>query len=75
VSHKYLAISFDEIKIRESLVYHSYLGEFISFSHLGSVNQEIEDLTSPKSQPHIATHILTFMARGIFTSQEFAIAH
>jgi hypothetical protein len=56
-------------------LFHALRGEFIGFTNLGSVNQEIEDLTSPKSQPHIATHILTFMARGIFTSQEFAIAH
>ena len=26
-------------------------------------------------QPDIATHILTFITRGIFTSQEFAIVH
>ena len=51
-------------------------GELIGFTDLGGVNEDIYLL-----QPHhkladgVATHILSFMVRGIFQKVNFPVAH
>ena len=41
------------------------------------INKEIEELKDHSTKTHgdIATHVLTFMARRVFTNQEFTVAH
>ena len=48
----------------------------IGFSNLGEVNDEIAHLTDCEGKgPTIATHILSFMMRGVFNSKEHTVAH
>lgn len=58
------------------ITFKTILGEFIGFTNVGSVNKEIQQLSSSASEElELATHILSFMARGIFNSLEFTVAH
>lgn len=51
-------------------------GEMIGFTDLGGVNEEIYSL-QPDHKPEdtVATHILSFMVRGIFRKVNFPLAH
>lgn len=69
-----MILLFDEIKIKDGLVYSTETGELIGFLDLGDVNNEIEKLVNicrrgddsdDELQP-LATHIIAFMVRGIF---------
>ena len=52
-----------------------YVGEFIGFTNLGDVNQEIAAIATSNKDLPVATHVLTFMIRGIFNNKEFTVAH
>lgn len=72
----YLVIVFDEMKVRESLVYDKYTAQVIGFTELGDVNDRLDVLErSDVDHPTIATHILGVMVRGVFTSMRFPYAH
>ena len=38
---RYIALSFDEIKIKEGLVYNKYNDEIIGFTDLGNINEQL----------------------------------
>ena len=76
---KYVALSFDEMKVKEDLVYDKNSCKVIGFVNLGRVNDDLRRISSdmfylPPTES-IATHILVFMIRGIVTSLRFPYAH
>lgn len=62
-----VCIIFDEVKIKEGLVYDKHTGYILGFVELGDVNKCIDELeTTMDKRDEIATHMLVFMIRGIF---------
>ena len=74
-SRRYIALILDEMKIKEGLVYNKYSGEIIGFTHLGDINDELTKLEQDTDHPPIATHVLTFMVRGLLFKLEFPYTH
>ena len=74
---RHVIISFDEMRIKEELVYNKHTSEVIGFIKLGDVNNQLSDLEnackSDKQHQHpaIATHMLTLMVRGLVTKLKF----
>ena len=75
---KFVALSFDEMKIRQDLVFDKHSCK-VGFANLDSVSNELKQLASTSSNlkvpKSIATSMLVFMIRGIFTSFKFPYAH
>lgn len=76
---KYIVLVFDEMKIREDLVFNKHTSELVGFIDLGGINNVLTELerqcTNPDSlEDVVATHMLTFMVRGIFSDLEFPYA-
>lgn len=78
---KYVVLVFDEMKIREDLVFDKHSCELVGFVNLGEVNNILTEFerqckgeTDVVNDDAIATHMLTFMVRGIFTKLEFPYA-
>lgn len=73
---KYVVILFNEMKVRESLVYDKHTAQVIGFSQLGDLNDQLDELERCDAEhPSIATHILGIMVRGVFSSLRFPYAH
>ena len=81
---KYVCLLFDEVRIKEDLVYDKHTSQIIGFINLGDVNNQLSrfqrshtssdtDDSSP-SPPPVAKHMLVFMVRGIFSTLEFPYA-
>ena len=70
---------FDEVKIKEDLVYDKYNSTIIGFVSVGHINnhllafelQQQKSSSSEKSRAYAATHMLVFMVRGIFSDLKF----
>ena len=78
---KYVALIFDEVKIKEDLVYNKHSRELIGFvdicdvhEHLTALEQSCLLIETSDSSPKLATHMLVFMIRGLFSSSEFPYA-
>lgn len=69
---RFIVLSFDEVKIRENLVYDKHTNELIGFVDLGdpslnySTFKDIDDL---------ATHCLVYYVRGIACDLKYALAY
>lgn len=68
---KHIVVLFDEIKIKEGLVYKKNTENVIGFVELGGINDilvklEEADDSGNSLHPPIAKHILCIMIRGIF---------
>ena len=79
---RYCVLCWDEVKIKENLVFDKHTCELIGFTDLGSINNHLdrvqEQCQSNQSSPshkNVATHMLLFMVRGMFTHLEFPYAH
>lgn len=60
-------IAFDEIHIKQGLVYDSNTKELVGWTDLGDINNEITNLINDKlDAPKLANHIMSFMVRGLF---------
>ena len=73
---KNVGIIFDEMKIKDKLVFDKRSGKVIRWVDLGDFNNEllkIEKEIDSRSDS-VATHILVFMVRGIFSSLKFPLA-
>ena len=58
----YVVILFDEMKVRESLVYDKHTAQVIGFNKLGDLNDQLDELEgSDVDHPTVATHILGIM--------------
>jgi len=74
---KFILIVLDEIKVKESLVYDKHTAKVIGFVELDNIDEYISRMEQSNGnyKPPIATHVLTLMVRGIFTSCRFPYAH
>ena len=79
----YVILLFDEMKVKEDLVFDKHTCELIGFINLGEINnildrlehhRGIDDNDTPVTENDIATHMLQFMVRGILTKLEFPLA-
>ena len=68
-SSKYrVSIVFDEVRVKDGLVYSTADGSLIGFCNLGDINDQLQDLRDQDEQePPLATHVIVFMMRGIFS--------
>ena len=79
---KYVVLVFDEMKIREDLVFDKHSCELVGFVNLGEINNVLTEFErqckgetdAVVDEDAVATHMLTFMVRGIFTKLEFPYA-
>ena len=70
---KYVVLLLDEMKLKEGLVYDKYSCKVVGFAELDEVDNQLSLMEqSPTSNtPPLATHLLTVMVRGLFTSCRF----
>ena len=75
---KYVCLVFDEIKVKEDLVYDKHSADLLGFVRIGDVNEHLsrfeEIKLSATPKPKLATHVLTFMVCGILSDLEFPYA-
>ena len=78
---KFVCLAYDEMKIKEGLVYNKYTDQLVGFVALDDVNDHIlefehacrsPDCTTQK--PDLATHMLVLLVQGIFTGLKFPLA-
>ena len=73
-----VCLLFDEVKIKEDLVYNKHSGDIIVFVNLGEVNDLLlafeQAHLNPSPQPKLATHMLVFMVCGILSDLELPYA-
>ena len=69
---------FDEVKVKEDLIYNKYSSKILGFVRLGEVNDHLSKFEKSKDsetpKPQLATHIVTFMVSGIFSDLQFPYA-
>ena len=76
--NEYVVLAFDEMKIREDLVFDKHSCSLLGFVNLGEVTNALvnfERQCKNESNNEVATHMLTFMIRGIFSNLNFPYAH
>ena len=74
--HRLVLLLIDEMYIKESLVYNKHTGKMVGFVDLGTVNNHLlsfEELVSSDSEsaPTLATSMMVFMVKGLFTPFRF----
>ncbi len=57
---RFVVIIFDELKVRESLVYDKHSSQVIGFVHLGEVDNHVNKLENENCRPEIATHVIPY---------------
>ena len=63
---KYICLVFDEVKVKEDLVYDKHSTSLLGFVKIEDVNDRFEGKKSSDTpKPNLATHVLTFMVSGI----------
>ena len=73
---RFVTILFDEIKVKESIVYDKHNSHVLGFVELNDVYDKLLQLEdSQDSHQPIATHILALMVRGVFSDLCFPVAH
>ena len=71
----------DEIKIKEDIVFDKHSCSVLGFVNLGEFNNSLSQFEheckgeNEAVHERVATHILAFMVRGIFSSLKFPYAH
>ena len=79
---EYVALVFDEMKVREDLVFDKHSCRLIGFVNLEEINDTTNSFEkqckdgeqSIISEDSVATHMLAFMIRRLFTNLEFVFA-
>lgn len=78
-SRRYVSLIFDEMKVKQDLVYDKYSGHIVGFVSLGSINDELTKLEGScingVEHPPIAKQLLVFMVRGLFSNLSFPYVH
>lgn len=80
---RFVVLVWDEMKVHEDLVFDKANCQLVGFTNLGEINNkldEVNQLCSSESaesspRPELASHILLFMVRGMFSSLQFPYAH
>lgn len=73
---KCVVLLFDEMHIRDELVYDQYTGALIGFTNLGDINTHLLEFersldATPSVTQTVATTMTVFMVRGLFTRLNF----
>ncbi len=76
---KYISVVFDEVKIKEGMIYDKHNCKIIGFVDLGSMNSSLDSFEQSLSEsesvtPNVAKQILVFMIRGLFIKLCFPYA-
>ena len=76
---KYIGLIFDEVKVKENLVFNKHSGELIGFLDIGEVNNQLVQFEEAckdvaKRKPLLATHMIVFMVTGLLSHLTFAYA-
>ena len=70
-----MCLVFDEVKVKEDLVYDKHSANLVGFVRIGDVNDHLSRFERMESsepiKPQLATHIFTFMVSGILSDLEF----
>ena len=76
-SCSFVGIVFDELYIREDLVFDKHSSKVIGFVNLGTIDRQLSALEVDRLQSAcpVATRILTLMVRGIFSEINFPLAN
>ena len=76
-SENCIVLLLDEMKVKESLVYDKYNCQVVGFVEIDDIKHQMNILEKQTASdlPPIATHLLTIMVRGLFTSCKFPYAH
>lgn len=73
--NKYVVLAFDEMKIREDLVFDKHSCSLVNLDEVTNALVNSERQCKNESNNEVATHMLTFMIRGIFSDLNFPYAH
>lgn len=73
---KYVSVVFDEVKIKEGIVFDKNECVIVGFTNLGSVNNTLQtfEQSISDSEPNVAKQMLVFMVRGLFIKLRFPYA-
>ena len=74
----FIVLSWDEMKIKEDLVFDKHTCNLVGFTNVGDINDildKVEQQTDGKPYSNVSSHMLLFMVRGMFSSLEFPYAH
>ena len=74
----FIGLVFDELYIREDLVYGKHMSKVVRFVSLGEMDKQLSalEMDSSQSPPAVATRIImTLMVRGIFSEIHFPLAN
>ena len=77
-NEKNIALLFDEMHIKSGLVFSRSSGKLVGFTDMGDINNELDEFNRNIDgcrEPELATHILTFMARGLHKRFNFPIGY
>ena len=69
---RYVAVSFDEMKIHSNLVFDKHSNELIGFVDLGDEEINVATFDCPAS---MATHVLAFMVRGVASDLKYILGY
>ncbi len=77
---KYVLLLLDEMHVKQELVYNKSSGELVGFVNLGDINMHLLELEKSLSSPDepselLASTVLAFMVKGLFTPLGFPYAH
>ena len=74
---KHIVLVFDEMKIKNDLVYNKHTSRIIGYVSLGSMEQQLLLLEEEKIgvASHVATHMLQFMVQAISAHLNYPVAH
>ena len=75
--YKNVSLIFDEMKIKNGLVYSQRSGKICGFTEMGDLNDEIlrfERDVNKDDDPVMATYVMVFMIRGLFSPLKKSVA-
>lgn len=74
-----VVLVFDEMTIRESLVFDDESGNIVGFVNVGDIYEKLKrfesSLKGEEFENEVATHMLTIHVRGIFFKMEYPLAN
>lgn len=79
---RFIVLCWDEMKVKESLVFNKHTCELVGFTDIGDINNELAKLkqrcdgnSEQRCPGEITSHMLLFMVKGMFSSLEFPYTH
>ena len=76
---RFVALVWDEMKVKEGLVFDKHTCNLVGFTNIGQINDELDkvqwECEEDNPPSNVATHMLLFMVLGLCTSLEYPYAH